>query len=183
MAIQTRRRQHMRVVDRDALSLMDGGGVAIIDMGKILQIEGDVPAIIEVNGEAGLADLGQFPQHAIFNFQPPVILEDHHPLANGEVASANLKIEGDVVSQFVGAFETLPRLIIEGVTLVIGVNQNDPAGIWALEPILVPPVDQLPARLRTRRSPLNGVMVWGKRHPLISHGIRRPFPNLFANFA
>jgi hypothetical protein len=30
-------------------------------MGKILQIEGDVPAIIEMNGKAGLADLSQFP--------------------------------------------------------------------------------------------------------------------------
>jgi predicted nuclease with TOPRIM domain len=25
--------------------------------------------------------------------------------------------------------------------------------------------------------------VWGKRHPLISHGIHRPFPTLFADFA
>jgi hypothetical protein len=159
MAIQTRRRQHMGVVDRDSLSLMDGGGVTVIDMGKILQIEGDVPAIVEVNGETGLADLSQFPQHAIFNFQTTVIFEDHDPLANSEVASANLKIERDILTQFPGAFETLPRLIIEGVTLVIGVNQNDPAGIGALEPILVPPVDQILAGLRTRRRRLNGVMV------------------------
>ena len=39
MTIQARCRQHMDPVDRHALRLVDGGGVAVIEMGIILEVE------------------------------------------------------------------------------------------------------------------------------------------------
>ena len=47
MTVQARRRQHMHPIDRDALGLVDGGGIAVIEMGIILEVEGDGPAGVE----------------------------------------------------------------------------------------------------------------------------------------
>src|SRR3546814_1430749 len=38
MAVHAGGRQHMRAIDRHALRFMDGGGIAVIDMGIIFQV-------------------------------------------------------------------------------------------------------------------------------------------------
>ena len=45
--IHTRRRQHMRPIDGHALRFMDGGGIPVIDMGIVLEVERGTPAAIE----------------------------------------------------------------------------------------------------------------------------------------
>src|SRR3546814_13516554 len=45
MAVHAGGRQHMRAIDRHALRFMDGGGIAVIDMGIIFQVKRDRSAI------------------------------------------------------------------------------------------------------------------------------------------
>src|SRR3546814_20404888 len=52
MAVHPRRRQHMPLIDRHALRFVDGRGIAMIDMGIVLEVERHLSASIEPHRHA-----------------------------------------------------------------------------------------------------------------------------------
>jgi hypothetical protein len=52
VAVHARRGQHMGPVHRHALRLVDRGGIAMIDVGIVLGVEGDAAAIVGAHGHA-----------------------------------------------------------------------------------------------------------------------------------
>src|SRR3546814_5604067 len=65
MAVHAGGRQHMRAIDRHALRFMDGGGIAVIDMGIIFQVKRDRSAIVQLHRHALRRYLLDLPQRAV----------------------------------------------------------------------------------------------------------------------
>ncbi len=131
VAVQARRGQHMRAVHRHALSLVDGGGVAVIHMGVGLQIElGRAPAV-QAHPERGWAHALDLTQRAVLHAEVAVVLQEHDPVAGRELALAALGLRGDVLAQRSGLAQPLPGGQVQRLHLVSGVGQDD-AGLAGL---------------------------------------------------
>src|SRR3546814_29543 len=70
MAVHAGGRQHMRAIDRHALRFMDGGGIAVIDMGIIFQVKRDRSAIVQLHRHALRRYLLDLPQRAVLTPSP-----------------------------------------------------------------------------------------------------------------
>jgi hypothetical protein len=80
----------MGAVHRHALRLVDRGGIAVIDVGIVLGVEGDAAAIVGAHGHALRADLLDRAERAVLDAQPALVAQEHDAVAAGELALAAL---------------------------------------------------------------------------------------------
>jgi hypothetical protein len=66
MPVHARRRQHMRAIDGHALRFVDGRGIAVIDMGIILEVEHHPAAAIEPHRHAASLTCSSVPSVPFF---------------------------------------------------------------------------------------------------------------------
>ncbi len=141
------RRQHVRAIDGDALALVDRRRIAVIDLGVILEVEGDAAAAVEPHGHPRGRDLLDLAQHAVLHPQPAIVLQEHQPVAGRELARGALSLDGHVLAQRASLAQPAPRRQIEIAHLVIGVGEDDPALIRLGDALAVPALDQILAGL------------------------------------
>src|SRR3546814_10055529 len=77
MTVHPRRRQHMRLIDRHALRFVDGGGIAMIDMGIVLEVERDPPAIVEPHRHAVGGHALDMAQRAVLHAKAALVFQEH----------------------------------------------------------------------------------------------------------
>mgnify|MGYP001583534084 CR=1 FL=1 len=80
----------MRLIDRHALRLVEGGGIAVIDMGIVLEVERDLPAIVHLHRHALGADALQRAQRSVLHAKAAIVAEEHDPITGREIAPAAL---------------------------------------------------------------------------------------------
>src|SRR3546814_4681775 len=85
MTVHPRRRQHMRLIDRHALRFVDGGGIAMIDMGIVLEVERDPPAIVEPHRHAVGGHALDLAQRAVLHAKAALVFQEHDAVAAGEL--------------------------------------------------------------------------------------------------
>src|SRR2546422_1853832 len=90
MGIQARRRQHMGAVYRHALSLVDGRGIAVVDLVVVLQVELHGSTVVGAHGHGLRADLLDGPERAVLHAKAALILQEHDTIPAGEAALATL---------------------------------------------------------------------------------------------
>src|SRR5476651_396620 len=100
MTIQARAGEHMGAVDRHALSLVDGGGIAVVEMVVVLERDCHARPAVEARRHCGLGYLFDQSQRPVLEAQAALVPEKHDPVAGGEVASAALGFDGYVRTQF-----------------------------------------------------------------------------------
>ncbi len=67
----------MHAIDREALRLVDRGGVTVGDVGIVFDVERDVPAIVEPHCHAGAINLFDGTKRAILNAQFAFVAKEH----------------------------------------------------------------------------------------------------------
>ena len=147
MTVQARRRQHMHPVHRDALGFVDGGGIAVIEMGIVLEVERHGPAGVQPHGHILGGDGLHHAQRAVLDPQPPVILEEHDAVAGGEGTLSALDTDSHIQAQFLPVSQLAAREAVERCNLVIGMGEDDAGFVRRHSPIPVPAIDQTLARL------------------------------------
>jgi hypothetical protein len=95
MAVRARRGEHETALDRYALRLVHGRGVAVIERGLIGELEFNFPTVMAVqpDPQRSFVDFEHLAKRAVLDAQLTVILEEHHSFAAGEVAFAALDSE------------------------------------------------------------------------------------------
>src|SRR3546814_18179947 len=83
-------RQHMGVGDRHPLSRVDSGGIAVIDMGIALEIDGDAPAIIEPHRQSVRRGLIYCADGAVLHAYFAFVLQEEATVVVGELAESGL---------------------------------------------------------------------------------------------
>ncbi len=144
--IHPRCRQHLHPIDCHALRLVDRGGVAMIDMGVILEVKGDATPVIEHDGHSHPVDILNRAERAVLHAQIALVAEEHNPVAFGEAAVTALDLDRDIIAKRPALAQPVPDIAIELANFVVGVSENDPARIGMTLPIAIPRIDQLGAR-------------------------------------
>ena len=85
LAVQPRRRQHMGAVHRDALRLVDGRGIAMVDAVIILEVEGDGSAVSVARSWMWRSTCSMVAERAVLHAEAAVVLQEHDAVAAGEV--------------------------------------------------------------------------------------------------
>ncbi len=80
----------MHPVNGHALRLVDGGGIAMIDSGIVLEIEGHRRTVVEHHRHAGRGDAFNPPQRAVLDAKAALVASEHHPVAGRKVPLALL---------------------------------------------------------------------------------------------
>src|SRR3546814_15160029 len=83
-------RQHMGVGDRHPLSRVDSGGIAVIDMGIALEIDGDAPSIVEPHRQSVRRGLFYCAEGAVLHAHLAFVLQEQDTVVVGELADAAL---------------------------------------------------------------------------------------------
>src|SRR3546814_10616649 len=73
-------------IDRHALRFMDGGGIAMIDMGIIFQVERDRSPVIEPHRHAVGRYALDLPQRAVLHAKAAFVFQEHDAVAARELA-------------------------------------------------------------------------------------------------
>ena len=141
------RRKHVGAVDRHALRLVDGRGIAMVDPVIILEVEADGSAIVGLHGHALRVDLPDGPERAVLHAKAALIPQKHDAISAGEVAYAAFDRHTHLVAQIAGGPHPLARCLVECLDLVVVVGENDPALVGRDLPVAVPALDQIAARL------------------------------------
>ncbi len=146
VAVHARRCQQLDLVHRHALCLVDRGGIAMIDMGVVLEVKRHRLAIIELHRHAQSADALDGTQRSVLHAERSFVLQEHDPVAIGKLPRAALDLERDVLTQIAACAHLLAHCLVERADLVIGMRKDDPAGIGLCLPIAIPCFDELGAR-------------------------------------
>ena len=165
MSIEPRRCQHMDPVDGHTLRLVDRRGVAVIDVSIVLEVKGDRPPIIGAHAHAGGADVLDRPQRPVLHAKAAFVLEEHDPVAGGKSPLAALNGQPHVLPEHLRDAHAISCGLVEFAHFVIGVRENDPAGIGVRLPVPVPAMDQIGARFFARLGSVDmpRVLVRGER--------------------
>src|SRR3569623_678767 len=137
----------MDAVDRHALRLVHGRGVAVIHVTIILHVESDRSTVIEHHRHPGLRDRLHLPERAILHAKAALVLQEHDAVTGCELPLAALGAHGNIVAQRTARTQPLARREVERADLVIGVGEDDPRGAWRDAAISIPAIDQLAPRL------------------------------------
>src|SRR6266699_3872677 len=129
MGIHARRRQHMRVVYRHALGLVDGCGIAMVDPVIIPEVETNGSAIVGLNGHGLRADLFDGSERAVLYAKASFVLQEHDAIPAGEATVAALDRYTHLIAQTTGGPHPFARSLVERAHLVIGMGEDDPGPI------------------------------------------------------
>ena len=137
----------MGAVHRHALRLVDGRGIAMVDPVVILEVEANGSAVVGLHGHGLRADLFDGSERAVLHAKAAFVLQEHDAIPAGEVALAALDRQAHLIAQITCSPHPLPRGLVEGAHLVVGVGEDDPAALRRCLPVAVPALDQIAARL------------------------------------
>ena len=98
MGVHPRRRQHMGAVHRHALRLVDGRGIAMVDLVVVLQVKLHGSAIVGLNGHALRVNQLDGPERAILHAKATFVLQEHDAIPAGEVSRAALDRHTDLIA-------------------------------------------------------------------------------------
>ena len=119
------------MVHGDALALVDGGRIAVVDLGIVLQVEPHLAAIgaIEAHGEAGSVDLFDGPERAVFHAHGSLVAQEHHAVAWGERPLSLLRPQNPVLAvERAGVAHPAACELIQLRHVGPGVGEHDLAG-------------------------------------------------------
>lgn|GEM_PF-2698779 len=161
MTIEPRRREDMHTVNRHPLRLVDRGSVAVVDLVVVFDVERDRTPIVEHHRHARLGEVLDGAERAVLNAHAAFVLEEHDPVAGFERAAPALGGDRYVFAQFTSRAQPVARAHVEVMHGVVGVGEDDPAGVGMRQTVPVPAVDQIGAGLFTTdgRMHLPGVVI------------------------
>jgi len=137
----------MGAVHSHALRLVDGRGIAVVDLVVVLEVERDIAAVVGTDDHGLRADLLDGSERAVLHAKAALVLQKHHAVAGSEIPRAAFGGDMHVVAK-VACFPHLSaRCIVERAHLVVGVGEDDAAPVGRCLPLAVPTVDQFAARL------------------------------------
>src|SRR3546814_13432187 len=90
----------MRAIDGHALRLVDRGGIAVIDMGVILQVERDRAAIVQRHGHACRRDVLNRTERSVIYPHDALVAQEHDPVARCAGALAPFGKDGTIFTKF-----------------------------------------------------------------------------------
>lgn len=152
MRIHARRGEHMGPVDGHALRLVNGRGIAMVDMRVVFQVEANRSVVIDANHHALCADLFDDTKRTVLDPKPTLVAEEHDPVAAGEVSWAAFDSHLHFVAEIAGSAHALARGLVERAHLVVCVGEDDPACLWMRLPVAIPALDEFTSRLIARCS-------------------------------
>ena len=147
VGVHARCRQNMGAIHRHALRLVNGRGIAVVDLVVVLQVERDIPAVIGAHRHGLRADLFDGPVRAVPDPKSAFVLQEHDAIPTRKTARPALDRQTNVLTQIAGGSHPLARGLIEGTHLVVRMGEDDAAAVWGGLPVAVPAVDQIVARL------------------------------------
>ncbi|MCY1170355.1 hypothetical protein D9M73_104230 [compost metagenome] len=145
MAIEPRRREHMDAVDGYPLRLVDRGGVAVIDLVIVLDVERDRAPIVEHHRHACLREGLDGAERSILHAHAALVFQEHDPVAGRECTATAFCCNRDGLAQLARRAQPVARCKVKVMHGVIGVGEDDPAGVGMRLTITVPAVDQIGA--------------------------------------
>ena len=84
LSVHPRRRQDVHPIHRQALSLVESGGVTVIDVGVVLHVEGDSAALVDPHRQAPRVHVFDRAEGPVLDAEVPVIAQKHDPVADSE---------------------------------------------------------------------------------------------------
>src|SRR6516164_2112634 len=99
MGVHPRCRQHMGAVYRHALSLVDGRGIAVVDLVVVPKVELHGSAVVGAHGHALRAELLDGPERAVLHAKAALILQEHYAVSTREAAPAALDRHTHIIAQ------------------------------------------------------------------------------------
>jgi hypothetical protein len=129
MGIHARHRQHMGAVHRHALRLVDGRGIAMVDLVVVLQVELHGSVVVGPHGHALRADLLDGPERAVLHAKAALVLQEHDAIPAGEISRAAFDRHTHLIPRIAGCSHPLARCVVECAHLVIDRGEDDPAPI------------------------------------------------------
>src|SRR5947207_5515589 len=112
MGIQARRRQHMGAVYRHALSLVDGRGIAMVELVVVLQLELHGSTVVGAHGHGLRADLLDGPERAVLHAKAALVLQEHDAVSAGTAAVATLDRHSHLIPQIARGPHPLARSLV-----------------------------------------------------------------------
>jgi len=119
----------MGAIDRHALSLVDGCGIAMVDPVIVLEVELHGSAIVGAHGHGLPADPLDGPERAVLHAKAALVLQEHDAVPAGKISRAAFDRHTHLIAQIADGPHPLSRCLVEGADLVVGVGENDPAAI------------------------------------------------------
>jgi hypothetical protein len=99
----------------------------MVDPVIIPEVEANGSAIVGLHRHGLRADMFDGSQRAVLYAEPALVLQEHDAIPAGEAALAALDREAHLIPQITRSPHPLPRGLIEGAHLVVGVCEDDPA--------------------------------------------------------
>jgi len=155
MAVHTRCGEHMGATHRHPLSLVDRGGVAMIDVGIVLGVEGDFAAIVGAHGHAlgtGHCDRAECP---VLHPKPAFVAQEDNAVTRCKLPFAACRLDRGIGTQCASRTHLFARHVVQFAHLVIGVREDDPVIAGAGLPFLLPAFDQHRPCIRARVSDMD----------------------------
>jgi len=118
----------------------------MIDMGIVLEVERDPPAIVELHRHAVGRNALDLSQRAVLHAKAALVFQEHDAVAAGEVAWPPLGRHAHVRPQLAGVAQTFARGLVQIAHLSIGVGEDDPRLVRIGKPLRVPAAHQLAPR-------------------------------------
>src|SRR3546814_1694116 len=112
-------------IDGHALRLVDRGGIAVIDMGVILQVERDRAAIVQRHGHACRRDVLNRTERSVLYPQAALVAQEHDPVAGCEGALAPFGTDGNIFTKFAAGAQALARGLVQCPHPIIGMGKED----------------------------------------------------------
>src|SRR3546814_5085523 len=79
---------------------LDSGGIAVIDMGIALEIDGDAPSIVEPHRQSVRRGLFYCAEGAVLHAHLAFVLQEQDTVVVGELADAALGTHRDILAEF-----------------------------------------------------------------------------------
>ena len=141
MAVQARRCQHMDPINRHALRLVYGGGITVIEIGIVLEVERHGPAGVEPHGHMFGVHCLDDAKRTILDAQTAIVLQEHDAVAGREDTVAALDRNADVFAQCACLAQLCAGKVIERANLFIGVGQDDAGFVRCRTAVPIPAFD------------------------------------------
>jgi len=129
VGIHSRRCQYMGAVYRHALRLVDGRGIAVVDLVVVLQVELHGSVIVGLHGHALCVDLLDGAERAVLHAKAALVLQERDAIPAGEASLAALDRYTHLIAQITGGPHPLAGCFVERSHLDIGVGEDDPAAL------------------------------------------------------
>jgi hypothetical protein len=110
----------MGAVHRHALRLVDGRGIAMVDMVVILEVEAHGSAIVGAHGHGPRAHLFDGRERAVLHAKASFVLQEHDAIPARKVAVAALDLHAHLIAQITGGPHPFARRLVQRPHLVIG---------------------------------------------------------------